>query len=180
MGKTLKYFLPLAVFIGIALFLFIGLGMDPRLVPSPLIGKPAPQFSLPTLEDPNKTLAVKDLQGKVALLNVWATWCVSCRAEHPVLMQLAKQGEVAIYGLNYKDTRPEAQQWLKFYGNPYVANAFDAEGRVGIDWGVYGTPETFVIDAKGAVRYKHVGPLSEEVLTKKILPLVRDLKKAEG
>lgn len=176
MRPSLKYFLPLGIFIGIALFLFIGLGMDPRLVPSPLIGKPAPEFSLPTLEDPQKTLRVQDLRGKVALLNVWATWCVSCRAEHPVLMALAKQGEVDIYGLNYKDTRPEAVQWLQFYGNPYVSNAFDADGRAGIDWGVYGTPETFVIDTKGVVRYKHVGPLDEAVLQQRILPLIRDLK----
>lgn len=176
MSPGLKYFLPLGIFAIMALFLYRGLGIDPRLVPSPLVGKPAPTFSLPALEDPGKTVANGDLLGKVSLLNVWATWCGSCRAEHQVLMSLARKGEVNIIGLNYKDTRPEAQQWLKSLGNPYVVNAFDADGRVGIDWGVYGTPETFVIDRKGMVRYKHVGPLTAEVLADAILPLVRKLK----
>jgi cytochrome c biogenesis protein CcmG/thiol:disulfide interchange protein DsbE len=180
MTKTLKFFLPLAVFLGIAAFLFRGLGMDPRKVPSPLVNQPAPQFSLPLLDDPQKTLSNADWAGKVCLLNVWATWCVSCRAEHKVLMSMARRDGVQIYGLNYKDTRPEARQWLRFYGDPYVANAFDADGRVGIDWGVYGTPETFVIDAQGIVRYKHIGPISESDLKETLLPLIQKLKAEES
>jgi cytochrome c biogenesis protein CcmG/thiol:disulfide interchange protein DsbE len=176
MKKSLRYLLPLFVFLGIAAFLFRGLGMDPRKVPSPLVDKPAPAFSLPELRNPSRTVSNQDLQGKVSLLNVWATWCVSCRAEHRVLMRLAQQDGVEIYGLNYKDTRGEAMQWLKVYGDPYVANAFDADGRVGIDWGVYGTPETFVIDRSGTVRYKHIGPLTEADVQQTILPLVSKLK----
>jgi cytochrome c biogenesis protein CcmG/thiol:disulfide interchange protein DsbE len=176
MKSTLKFFVPLLVFLGIAMFLFRGLGMDPRKVPSPLVDKPAPQFQLPELGEPAKTVSHDDFRGKVSLLNVWATWCVSCRAEHRVLMQLAKQKGVDIYGLNYKDTRAEALQWLKVYGDPYVANAFDADGRVGIDWGVYGTPETFVIDRNGTIRYKHIGPISEADAADTILPMIEKLK----
>ncbi len=161
MNKTLKALIPLAIFVGIALFLFRGLGMDPRKVPSPLVDKPAPAFNLPTLKDPGRNVSLDDFKGEVTLLNVWATWCVSCRAEHKVLMRMAKRDGVRIYGLNYKDTRPEALKWLDFYGDPYVANAFDADGRVGIDWGVYGTPESFLIDKRGIVRHKHIGPISE-------------------
>jgi cytochrome c biogenesis protein CcmG/thiol:disulfide interchange protein DsbE len=176
MKKSLRYLLPLFVFLGIAAFLFRGLGMDPRKVPSPLVDKPAPTFSLPELRDPSRTVSDQDFQGKVSLLNVWATWCVSCRAEHRVLMRLAQQGGVVIYGLNYKDTRGDAMQWLKVYGDPYVANAFDADGRVGIDWGVYGTPETFVIDRSGTVRYKHIGPLTDADVQDTVLPLIAKLK----
>ena len=179
MKKTLKFFLPLLIFLGIAAFLFRGLGLDPRKVPSPLVDKPAPQFELPRLLEPEQRLGTKDLAGQVSLLNVWATWCVSCRAEHKVLMKMAKRDGVAIYGLNYKDTRPEAMQWLKFYGDPYVANAFDADGRVGIDWGVYGTPETFLIDRKGIIRYKHIGPISDADAKETLLPMIEKLK-AEG
>ncbi len=179
MNKTLKALLPLAVFLGIAAFLFRGLGMDPREVPSPLVDKPAPVFSLPELKDAAQTVSSRDFQGEVSLLNVWATWCVSCRAEHKVLMKMAKRDGVRIYGLNYKDTRPEAIQWLNFYGDPYVANAFDADGRVGIDWGVYGTPETFVIDGKGVIRHKHIGPISDTVAQETLLPMIEKLK-AEG
>ncbi len=161
MNKTLKALVPLAIFVGIVLFLFRGLGMDPRKVPSPLVDKPAPAFSLPALKDPQQTVSLDSLKGDVSLLNVWATWCVSCRAEHKVLMKMAKRNDVRIYGLNYKDERTEAIQWLRYYGDPYVANAFDADGRVGIDWGVYGTPETFLIDKNGIVRHKHIGPLSD-------------------
>jgi cytochrome c biogenesis protein CcmG/thiol:disulfide interchange protein DsbE len=175
-AKSLKFFLPLAVFIGIAAFLYRGLGMDPHTVPSPLINKPAPQFRLPRLEDPAKTLGTSDFKGKVALFNVWATWCVSCRAEHEVLMKMAKRDGILIYGLNYKDTRPEAKQWLQFYGDPYAANAFDANGRVGINWGVYGTPETFVIDRKGIIRHKVIGPITDEILHDTLLPLIKKLK----
>ena len=161
MNKTLKALIPLAIFIGLVLFLFKGLSIDPRKVPSPLVDKPAPEFNLPALEDPTRTVSLDDFRGEVTLFNVWATWCVSCRAEHKILMRMAKRDGVRIYGLNYKDTRPEAIQWLKFYGDPYVANAFDADGRAGIDWGVYGTPETFLIDKQGIVRHKHIGPIAE-------------------
>jgi len=176
MQKTLKALFPLILFLGMAAFLFRGLGMDPHKVPSPLIDKPAPQFHLPRLSDPARTLATADLAGQVSLLNVWATWCVSCRAEHPVLMRLARQERVRIYGLDYKDSRPEALDWLKAYGDPYRANAFDADGRVGIDWGVYGTPETFVIDKQGTIRYKHIGPISDRDAQEIILPWIQKLK----
>jgi len=178
MRKTLKALFPLILFLGMVAFLFRGLGMDPHKVPSPLIDKPAPQFRLPELTDPTRSLATTDLVGQVSLLNVWATWCVSCRAEHAVLMRLARQG-VRIHGLDYKDSRPEALEWLKTYGDPYMANAFDADGRVGIDWGVYGTPETFIIDKKGMVRYKHIGPISDQDAEEVILPWVAKLQ-AEG
>lgn len=175
MKNKAVFLVPLAVFIGIALFLFRGLTLDPRLVPSPLVDKPAPEFSLSQLENPDSTISTQTFIGKVSLLNVWATWCVSCRQEHDNLMKLSRQG-VPIYGLNYKDNREDAMMWLKRYGSPYLANAFDANGRVGIDWGVYGTPETFVIDQAGIIRYKHVGPITEHDAAEKILPLVKQLQ----
>jgi cytochrome c biogenesis protein CcmG/thiol:disulfide interchange protein DsbE len=157
-------------------FLYRGLSLDPKLVPSPLVGKPMPAFTLTRLQDPNASISDTDIKGKVALLNIWATWCVSCRAEHETLLELAKTGKVDIYGLNYKDERAAAQQWLRQLGNPYVANAFDDTGRVGIDWGVYGAPETFVIDRQGIIRHKHVGPLTADVVNEEILPLVAELQ----
>jgi cytochrome c biogenesis protein CcmG/thiol:disulfide interchange protein DsbE len=171
-----RYFIPLAVFVVLVVFLGIGLGLNPRLVPSPLIDKPAPEFALPELKDPNKTVSRSDLVGKVSLVNVWASWCVSCRAEHPLFVDLGKTGEVVIYGLNYKDTRPDALRWLQVLGDPYIASAFDEQGRVGIDWGVYGVPETFVVDRKGVIRYKHIGPVSEKDLQETIMPLVKRLE----
>ncbi len=180
MPKFVRYLVPLAIFLAMAGLLFRGLGIDPHLVPSPLIGKAAPAFSLAKLEDPTAILSEADFKGQVSLFNVWATWCVACRSEHPVLMQLARRGGVPIYGLNYKDQRPAAQRWLKQFGDPYVANAFDADGRVGIDWGVYGTPETFVIDKQGVIRHKHVGPITEDVLQTEILPLVEQLRAEKG
>ncbi len=170
-----RFLLPLAVFLVLVAFLAIGLKLNPREVPSPLIGKPAPAFRVPTLDDGARTLARDDLLGKVWLLNVWASWCVSCREEHPVLVELAKRKVVPIYGLNYKDGRPDAMRWLSEWGNPYVASAFDPEGRVGIDFGVYGVPETFVIDQAGVIRHKHIGPLTPAILDDKILPLIRRL-----
>jgi len=154
----------------------MGLGLDPRKVPSPLIDKPAPAFSLKRLKEPEVILSNTDFKGKVTLFNVWATWCVACRSEHPVLMQLARSGKVDIYGLNYKDERPKAQQWLAQLGDPYVANAFDADGRVGIDWGVYGAPETFITDQQGIIRHKHIGPLTVDALNNEILPLIAELQ----
>ena len=167
--------IPAIVFAVMAVLLAVGLNLNPREVPSPLIGKPAPTFELSRLKDPQATLGSADLTGRVSLLNVWATWCVSCRAEHKLLMALAQTGEVDIYGLNYKDERDAALRWLQVYGDPYVANAFDDDGRVGIDWGVYGTPETFVIDGDGVIRHKVIGPLSADIVNQRILPLVRQL-----
>ncbi len=180
MPRFVRYLLPLALFLAMAALLYRGLSIDPHLVPSPLIGKPAPAFSLQRLEDPAVTLSNADFKGQVSLLNVWATWCVSCRAEHAVLMQLAQSGAVPIYGLNYKDERPAAKRWLQQFGDPYRANAFDADGRVGIDWGVYGTPETFVIDKRGVIRHKYTGPLTHDIVRREILPLVQQLKAEQG
>lgn len=176
MNRYFRFLLPLVVFIGIAGFLFVGLGMDPRKVPSPLVGKPAPAFVLPALHDPTRSVSNADLEGKITMVNVWATWCVSCRAEHGALMKLARAGDLQIIGLNYKDDRAEALRWLRAYGDPYVVNAFDEDGRVGIDWGVYGTPETFIIDRQGIVRYKQIGPISELVWQQTLKPLVDELK----
>jgi cytochrome c biogenesis protein CcmG/thiol:disulfide interchange protein DsbE len=170
-----RYLLPLTVFAVLVTFLGIGLRLNPREVPSPLINKPAPAFSLPQLEAPGRTISPQDLRGKVWLLNVWASWCVSCREEHPVLLDLAKSGVVPIYGLNYKDQRKDALAWLGNFGNPYTLSISDAEGLVGIDYGVYGVPETFVIDKSGMIRYKQIGPVTPEALREKILPLVRQL-----
>jgi cytochrome c biogenesis protein CcmG/thiol:disulfide interchange protein DsbE len=176
MTRYLRYLAPLAIFALLVAFLYRGLSMDPKLVPSPLIGKPAPAFTLPRLDDPSATISNTDLKGKVTLLNVWATWCVSCRQEHETLVELAKTGQVDIYGLNYKDNRQDAKRWLAQFGNPYVANAFDGSGRVAIDWGVYGAPETFIIDRNGVIRHKHIGPLTVDIINREILPLVAKLK----
>ncbi len=170
-----RYLLPLGLFVGLVVLLGVGLKLDPREVPSPLIDKPAPAFSLPRLHQPAQTVGPADFKGRVWLLNVWASWCVSCRAEHPVLNQLARTGAVPLLGLNYKDQREDALQWLRERGDPYTVNAFDADGRVGIDWGVYGVPETFLIDKRGMIRYKHTGPLTPKVVQDEILPLVRKL-----
>lgn len=172
----LKFLIPLSVFALLLILLGIGLKLDPREVPSPFIGKPAPPFALPTVHEPGTTLSTGDFKGQVSLLNVWASWCVSCRQEHPLLLELAKTGLVPIYGLNYKDERDAATAWLARLGNPYRVSAFDADGRVGIDWGVYGVPETFVIDRKGVIRHKFTGPLTEDTLEKTLLPLIRSLQ----
>ena len=169
----MRFLIPLAVFAIMVIFLAIGLKLDPREVPSPLIGKPAPAFNLPQVADAGQSLSPADFKGQVALVNVWASWCVSCRQEHPVLLQLARQNVVPIYGLNYKDQREAANGWLDQFGNPYTVSAFDADGRVGINWGVYGVPETFVIDKAGLIRHKHTGPVTPDVLEKEILPLVK-------
>jgi cytochrome c biogenesis protein CcmG/thiol:disulfide interchange protein DsbE len=173
-----KYALPLIVFMVIAGFLAIGLKLDPREVPSPFIGKPAPPFTLPKLHEPGTTISPADLKGQVWLLNVWASWCVSCRAEHEVVTRLAATGEVPIVGLNYKDERDAALGWLRRLGDPYKASAVDAKGDVGIDWGVYGVREPFVIDKAGIVQYKHIGPVTDKSVSETIMPLVRKLKGA--
>ncbi|MEJ2346039.1 MAG: DsbE family thiol:disulfide interchange protein [Gammaproteobacteria bacterium] len=175
-----RYLIPLAIFVTLVVFFAIGLTKDPRLVPSPLIGKAAPQFTLPTLKDPQRSLSTADLRGHVTLFNVWASWCVECRVEHPFLMDLARNQHVAIYGLNYKDTRAAALTWLDNMGDPYHVIAFDQKGSVGIDWGVYGVPETFVVDKKGVIRWKVIGPLTPKVWKDKVEPLVRKLQEERG
>ena len=173
----MRFILPFIVFIILAIFLFVGLNLDPREVPSPLVGKPAPAFVLPQLNSPSKTFSPDDMKGKVWLLNVWASWCVACEAEHPVLMDLASQNIVPIYGMDYKDKRETALKVLERRGNPYVLNSSDADGRVGIDYGVYGVPETYVIDKQGVIQYKQIGPVTPQNLREKILPLVAELEK---
>lgn len=172
----LRYLLPVVLFLLLLVILAIGLNRDPTRIPSPLIGRPAPAFTLPLLSNPAQSISSDDLKGEVTLLNVWATWCSGCHKEHPVLVQLARTSSVPLYGLNYKDDHHAARQWLEKNGNPYTANAVDANGRVAIDWGVYGAPETFIIDSRGIVRYKHIGPLSAEDVRDTILPLVQKLR----
>jgi cytochrome c biogenesis protein CcmG/thiol:disulfide interchange protein DsbE len=176
----MRYLIPLIVFLGVVVFLAIGLRLDPREVPSPFIGKPAPRFSLPQVADAGKRFGDADIKGQVSLLNVWASWCVSCRQEHPILLRLAKQNLAPIYGLNYKDEREAALGWLRQFGDPYRVSAFDADGKIGIEWGVYGVPETFVIDKRGVIRYKQTGPVTEEILQKKLLPLIRELQQEQA
>ncbi len=170
-----RYLLPLALFLVLAGFLAVGLKLDPREVPSPLVGKPAPDFKAPTLARPEATIARADMAGKVWMLNVWASWCGACRDEHPVLVDFAKRGVAPIYGLNYKDQRADGLGWLQKFGNPYADSIFDADGRIGIDYGVYGVPETFVIDKQGVIRYKHIGPVTPEVVRTKLEPLLKQL-----
>lgn len=173
--KSLKFLIPLAIFLVLAGFLAVGLNLNPREVPSPLIGKPAPAFELTKLDAADQKLKRDDLLGKVWVLNVWASWCAPCREEHPLVMELARRKLAPVYGLNYKDTRPAGMAFLTQLGNPYEASLFDGDGRVGIDWGVYGVPETFVVDKQGNIRFKHIGPLTPEVLEKKITPLLKEL-----
>jgi cytochrome c biogenesis protein CcmG/thiol:disulfide interchange protein DsbE len=173
--KSLKFIIPLALFGVLVFFLWRGLSLNPREVPSPLVGKPAPAFALPTLAD-GTTLKREDLLGKVWVLNVWASWCAPCREEHPLVIAFAKRSGVPVYGLNYKDKPVAATQWLQQLGNPYAATLVDADGKAGIDWGVYGVPETFVIDKTGVIRYKHIGPLTEEAVRTRLEPLVKELQ----
>ncbi len=173
--KSLKFLVPLGLFLVLVGFLYAGLGLNPREVPSPLIDRPAPAFSLPRLDDPGESIRREDLLGKVWVLNVWASWCAPCQQEHPLVIDLAKRTRVPVYGLNYKDQPGNARAWLQRLGDPYAATLIDFDGRVGIDWGVYGVPETFVIDAKGQVRYKHIGPLTEQAVRERIEPLLKQL-----
>jgi len=192
-----KFLIPLGLFFGLVAFLAVGLQRDPREIPSPLVGKAAPAFKLFTLAADNHTFEPKDMQGKVWMLNVWATWCVACRQEHPLLVEFSKQNNLPIVGLSYKEVQPQdeppgaklsaqdklelarqrSDKWLRTRGNPYVLTALDLDGRVGIDYGVYGVPETYVIDKQGVIRYKLVGAITPEVLSQKILPLVTALQK---
>ena len=170
-----RFALPLAVFVLMVGLLGYGLTLDPKKVPSPLIDKPAPAFSLAMLEDPDRQLSTADLRGQVWVLNVWASWCISCRAEHEVITELAGRNLVSVVGLNYKDEPANAARWLEQFGNPYAVSLMDYDGRVGIDWGVYGVPETFVIGADGLIKYKHIGPVTHESLEQKIMPVLREL-----
>jgi len=171
-----RYLLPLGGFLVIVGFLGYGLKLDPREVPSPLINKPAPQFKLEQLHKPEQTFTQKEMLGRVWLLNVWASWCVSCREEHPLLVDLARRNIVPIYGLDYKDKRSDALAWLSEMGNPYVLSVMDKDGRVGIDYGVYGVPETYLIDKQGVIRYKQIGPVTPDVIESTLIPLIRKLQ----
>ena len=190
-----KFLIPLGLFLGLVIFLAIGLNRDPREIPSPLINKPAPEFSLPTLNG-DTPFSPADMRGKVWMFNVWATWCVACREEHPVLVAFAQKYNVPIVGLSYKEIQPQdpaAKQtdaiklqvarersavWLQRHGNPYTTSVMDLDGRVGIQYGVYGVPETYVIDPQGAIRFKHVGAVTPQLLAEKILPLIQSLSKS--
>ena len=192
-----RYYWILGGFAALVVLLAVGLNLNPRDVPSPLVGKPAPAFTLSQLAEPDKTLSPQDMRGKVWLFNVWSSWCVSCRQEHPVLVEFSRKVDVPLIGLNYKEVRGDgefdmskmpadeekklafqrANQWLAQHGNPYTLTVMDIDGRVGIDYGVYGVPETYVIDKAGTIRMKHTGPISPEVLTTKIMPLLAELNK---
>ena len=169
------YAVPAIVFIAIGALFYEGLNLNPTYIPSPLLGKPAPVYELPRLMDPASTTGTKDLLGQVSLVNVWATWCPGCRQEHPFLVELAREGFVPIYGVNWRDDRIAALQWLSTLGNPYEATAFDADGGVAIDWGVYGAPETFLVGPDGTVLYKHIAPLTRRVWEAEFLPRIIEL-----
>lgn len=172
-----RYFIPLAVFIVLVVFLAVGLRHDPRIIPSVLIDKPAPEFQLSQLREPAKTFSSKEMRGKVWLLNVWGSWCLACREEHPILIELSNSGLVPIYGLDWRDKREDALSVLDELGDPYVVTVSDPDGRVAIDYGVTGAPETYLIDKNGVIRYKEVGQLTPDILKNKILPLVKELNK---
>ena len=173
-----KFLIPLVLFVVLIGFLAVGLNRDPHEVPSPLINKPAPAFELVQLSDPQKTFSPESMRGQVWVLNVWASWCVACREEHPVLVEMGKLQMAPIIGLDYKDKRDDAMAMLSRQGNPYLLSAFDADGRVGINYGVYGVPETYVIDKEGIIRFKHIGPITMDLLNRKIFPLLSELKKS--
>ncbi len=176
-GSRITVFMPLLLFLGMVVLFGIGLTLNPREIPSPLIGKPVPVFDLPAVKGRQLGLSTAVLQDEVALVNVFASWCTACREEHPLLMSLMTSGTVPIHGLNYKDKPDDAAKWLDELGDPYTRTGADINGRVGIDWGVYGVPETFVIDRHGRIAYKHIGALTPRVLQEKILPLVAELRK---
>ena len=175
--RSLRFVLPLLVFAAIAGFLLKGLWLDPREIPSPLIGKPAPEFRLESLEDPGRQVDRKDMLGKVWLLNAWASWCVACREEHPLLMRLSRDNVVAIHGIDYKDEPGDGARWLGAMGDPYTRTGVDRDGRVGIEWGVYGVPESFVVGSDGVIAYKQIGILTEGSLNQTILPLIERLRR---
>jgi len=172
----MRFIWPFVIFVVLAGFLFVGLGRKPSEVPSPLIGKSAPAFVLPLLHDANKQFSPQNMKGQVWLLNVWASWCGACKDEHPVLMELARQNIVPVYGLDYKDTREDGEAWLRQGGDPYTSIVFDADGKVGFDYGVYGVPETYVIDKQGIIQYKLIGAITPQNLSETILPLIKELQ----
>ncbi|NCP53938.1 MAG: DsbE family thiol:disulfide interchange protein [Comamonadaceae bacterium CG_4_9_14_0_8_um_filter_60_18] len=172
-----KAYIPLVIFAVLVIFLAIGLTRDPREIPSPLIGKPAPDFSAPNLHNATLTLTKQDMLGKVWLLNTWASWCVACREEHPLLVEFSKSKMIPIIGLDYKDKDQDGLQWLARYGNPYDMAIADRDGRIGINFGVYGVPESFLIDKAGTIRYKQIGPFTETSIQEKLIPLIRELQK---
>lgn len=167
--------IPAVIFVALIALLAFGLKLDPRHVPSPLIGKPLPAFNLSALYEPDRTISETNFLGKPRLLNVWASWCAACVTEHPLLVELGQRGDIEIFGLNYKDDNPRAQDWLRRHRNPYTMIIVDSEGTLGLDLGVYGVPETFVIDKQGVIRFKQVGPLNPEVIQQVILPLLEEL-----
>ena len=175
-ASRLGYILILLAFLALVVVLGIGLTLDPRKVPSPLIGKPVPEFSLPPVKGRTLGLASADLKGEVSLVNVFASWCIACRQEHPLFMQLKAAGTVAIHGINYKDKPEDAAQWLDELGDPYTRTGADLDGRVSIDWGVYGVPETFVVDRDGRIAYKQIGPITPQALRDTLLPLINRLR----
>jgi cytochrome c biogenesis protein CcmG, thiol:disulfide interchange protein DsbE len=170
-----RFLLPLSIFVVLVGFLAFGLQLNPREVPSPLIDKQAPAFKVGQLHEADKTFSPSDMKGQVWLLNVWASWCVSCREEHPLLVELARKKIVPVVGLNYKDQREAGISWLREHGDPYLLSVFDLDGRIGIDYGVYGVPETFIVDKQGLIRYKHIGPVTVQALETKILPKIKEL-----
>ncbi|MDD2883140.1 MAG: DsbE family thiol:disulfide interchange protein [Rhodoferax sp.] len=172
-----KSLIPLGIFFVLLIFLGVGLTRDPSVIPSPLIGKPAPLFTAPHLQSPDQIFSPKDMLGKVWLLNTWASWCVACRQEHPILVEFAKTKTIPVVGLNYKDKEADGLKWLARYGDPYDLTVTDKDGRIGIDFGVYGVPESFLIDKNGIIRYKQIGPITNEALSDKIIPLIRELQK---
>ncbi len=178
--KALRFYVPLLIFITLGVFLAAGLKLDPRHVPSPLVDKPVPNFSLPRLHQPNEVFTPDQMNGRVWLLNVWASWCVACRQEHEVIKRLAEIEQIVVIGLNYKDAAADAKRWLEQLGNPYELSAVDDAGQVGIDWGVYGVPETFIIDQYGIIRHKHIGPISTQDVETTILPLIKSLEQASS
>jgi cytochrome c biogenesis protein CcmG/thiol:disulfide interchange protein DsbE len=167
-----RFLIPLVIFALLIAVFVVGLGRDPSQLPSPLLEKPSPQFDLPSLLEPEQRVTSQDYRGEVALINVWATWCAGCRQEHNFLLQLAEANVIPIYGLNWRDNGPEARRWIQQLGDPYVATAYDQDGRVGIDWGVYGAPETFLVGADGTVLYKQLGPLSWGLWEENFVPLL--------
>jgi len=171
-----RFLLPIGAFLALVVVLAIGLTKDPRRLPSPYIGKPAPSFELPSLKDLQVSVGSQNYAGQIVLLNVWATWCPGCRQEHDFLLELAAEDSIPIFGLNWRDNRPDALNWLATLGDPYVDSAFDEDGRVGIDWGVYGAPETFLIDQNGVVIHKHIAPLTREIWNRDFVPLIDELK----
>lgn len=169
------FLLPIIFILVLGFFLWRGLSLDPRKIPSPLVGKPMPEFNLPRVHQPEISVGTKDLLGRPYLLNIWASWCLACRQEHPVLMELSRRGLIRLIGLNYKDKRDDAIGFLSELGDPYEMSLSDLDGRIGIELGVYGVPETFLVDSQGIIKYKHIGPMGFDDLSSKILPIIREL-----